>query len=277
MARKKCLLVGLDGLRADVTWELMEQKRCPHLSSLWGRVAKTHSGAQAGQGYYWKTAPGWASVFAGVDNRVHGIKSNSKKQVRKFWDAKRTTVFDHVSSSAVLAKPFVYSAGRMQVPSLLDRHTFDEAMAVHYEVSNGDQLILQRMRRLMGEDQVPDLFFVHLDVTDQAGHKHGFGFNRHYRQAIKTADRYLGNLLRMVNDRGGKEDWLVLVVSDHGGHNKTHTTCESTENQVPFMCNLDPVDIPKSRPLCHMDVAPTVLHWLRRDVPGHMRHKGLTF
>lgn len=277
MLQRKCMLIALDGLRGDVCWELIQHKQCPHMSSLWGQIAKTHSGAKTGRGFQWCTAPGWASVFLGLDNKVHGIKNNTATQVRKFWSCRWTTVFDHAASSAVLAKPYVYSAGQLGVTSLLDTHKFTEAMAVHYEQADGDRRLLQRASQLMTSRVVPDLVFVHLDVTDQAGHQHGFGFNGHYKRAIRIADSYVGQLLDLVDQRNDLEDWLVMVLSDHGGHGKKHTTNELTDNQVPFMCNLEPLDMPLARPLCHMDVGPTVLRWLQTDVPGHMRHKGLTF
>jgi hypothetical protein len=61
-----------------------------------------------------------------------------------------------------------------------------------------------------------DLVFVHLDDVDHEGHASGFG--PAYDATIVEADRKLGLLLQAVQARTARtgEDWLVMVVTDHG-------------------------------------------------------------
>ncbi|NED81330.1 nucleotide pyrophosphatase, partial [Streptomyces sp. SID11233] len=59
--------------------------------------------------------------------------------------------------------------------------------------------------------------FVHLDNVDHAGHSYGAASNQ-YLQALATVDAQLGQLLDAVRGRSSyaREDWLVLVTTDHG-------------------------------------------------------------
>ena len=74
-------------------------------------------------------------------------------------------------------------------------------------------------------DKNPDILFVHLDDVDGAGHSHGFDAKLpRYLDAIETVDRQVGELLQTVKNRKtfAKEDWLIVVSTDHGGKGKGH-------------------------------------------------------
>ena len=61
-----------------------------------------------------------------------------------------------------------------------------------------------------------DFVFVHLDDIDHAGHAVGFGDK--YKNSIQVVDSQIGNMLKAVNNREKKykEEWLVVLVTDHG-------------------------------------------------------------
>lgn len=70
----------------------------------------------------------------------------------------------------------------------------------------------------------PDVFYCILLDVDTAGHNHGWGPTvTNYVKAIETADARLGQIMGALTNRPtyAQEDWLVIVLSDHGKHDDT--------------------------------------------------------
>jgi len=63
----------------------------------------------------------------------------------------------------------------------------------------------------------PDALFVYLGAPDEISHNIG-GIGEQYRAAIAAADRHVGRLVDAVKGRPDftREDWLILVSTDHG-------------------------------------------------------------
>jgi hypothetical protein len=70
----------------------------------------------------------------------------------------------------------------------------------------------------------PDVFWTILLDVDSAGHSYGWGPTvTNYVKAIETADGRVGQILGALTNRVTytNEDWLVIVLSDHGKHDST--------------------------------------------------------
>jgi hypothetical protein len=70
----------------------------------------------------------------------------------------------------------------------------------------------------------PDVFYCILLDVDSAGHAYGWGPTvTNYVSAIETADTQVGQILGALTNRVTyvNEDWLVIVLSDHGQHDDT--------------------------------------------------------
>lgn len=74
-----------------------------------------------------------------------------------------------------------------------------------------------------------DLMFLYLGRTDQTGHDHGW-MSSPYIGAISEADR----CLEMVVSALRPEDYVV-VLSDHGGHDRTHGQDIPEDMTIPFV------------------------------------------
>ena len=69
----------------------------------------------------------------------------------------------------------------------------------------------------------PDVLFIQLDEVDGAGHGNGYSPKvPKYVEAIERADKYVGDIVTAVKNRKtyAQEDWLIIVLSDHGGKDK---------------------------------------------------------
>jgi predicted AlkP superfamily pyrophosphatase or phosphodiesterase len=81
-----------------------------------------------------------------------------------------------------------------------------------------------------------DLHFIQLDDIDGAGHEHGYAPDiQGYVRKIEQTDALVGLLLQSVERRSGQEDWLVCLVSDHGGNGKAHGGMTLGELTIAFI------------------------------------------
>ena len=93
--------------------------------------------------------------------------------------------------------------------------------------------------KAVAELGVEDLtaLFVHFDDVDHAGHGSGFGPNNsNYISAIETVDAAIGELVVALKNRPNynKEDWMVIVSTDHGGIGTSHGG-DTEEERTIFM------------------------------------------
>jgi len=67
-----------------------------------------------------------------------------------------------------------------------------------------------------------DFIFAHFNGVDTAGHSYRFDpKDTHYMDSISTTDALIGKILTALSKRlaakNGKEEWMVLTTTDHGG------------------------------------------------------------
>ena len=67
----------------------------------------------------------------------------------------------------------------------------------------------------------PDLFFMQLDDIDGAGHSYGYDTNPYLEQITKT-DKLVGLIVDAIKDAGIFKESLIILLSDHGGKDKSH-------------------------------------------------------
>jgi len=210
---KKLLLIGLDGVRADV----LADADTPNLDSLiasgtFTSVAFTTTPTVSG--------PGWSSMLTGVWPNKHLVTGNDftgnaydqypdfltrLEQLAPVW-----------STLAVLDWPPLASgvAGGPMISDAVDARLLFDGDEVGYGVA--DSLSVRAALELLSTGGV-DAAFVYLGDIDVVGHDFGT-MSREYAAAIETADHQVGQLLSAVRARPtyDAEDWLIIVATDHG-------------------------------------------------------------
>jgi hypothetical protein len=83
--------------------------------------------------------------------------------------------------------------------------------------------------------QDPSVVFVQLDHIDAAGHRHGYG-SAAYLDQIARHDLYVGAIVEAIRDAGFYEKSLILLVSDHGGHERKHGTRDPQDMTIVWGC-----------------------------------------
>ena len=106
------------------------------------------------------------------------------------------------------------------------------------------------------QGDVLDFVFVYFGHPDEAGHAHGW-MTEPYLKAIENADACLAQVL---------EHWdgMVCVVSDHGGHARSHGTDCAEDMTIPFILHGPGIAAGRelTEPVFLYDVCPTLAHAL---------------
>ena len=116
----------------------------------------------------------------------------------------------------------------------------------------------------------PDFAFLYLGNPDEVGHRFGW-MSEAYLGAVRGA---WGEIERVLHDL--PEDYAVIVLADHGGHERIHGTPEPEDMTIPVMlCGKDfPVGGMLSE-VTILDIAPTVAKLLGVDADRDWEGKSL--
>ena len=66
----------------------------------------------------------------------------------------------------------------------------------------------------------PDILFLHPADVDWARHQYGV-FNDQVKKTVESTDRYIGQIMKAVEETGAEKDTNLVLVSDHGQRNIT--------------------------------------------------------
>jgi predicted AlkP superfamily pyrophosphatase or phosphodiesterase len=212
-ATPKVLLVGWDGVRPDVLREVPT----PVFDTLASAGSFSENARTARPTV---SGPCWSSILTGVWPEKHGVHSNDFSSNRY---ADYPDLFTHLES----VKPGLNTYAAADWLPLVSDDAGGPLIAENIDrkiVLNGYELgwleadsisVAMTLEELQTGD--PDVLFVYIGAPDEISHTIG-GIGREYTESIATADRLLGQLLEGIRGRSSflQEDWLVLVVTDHG-------------------------------------------------------------
>jgi hypothetical protein len=227
---KKVLVIGIDGVRPDV----LAQVSTPNIDALAaeGQFVRIETKAQTISG------PGWSSMLTGVWPDKHRVVSNdfNGNDYARYPDfLTRLEQADpgFATFSVTDWPPLGTSAngGPLLGDSIDEKRLFDGG-AIGYP--RADSLSVAAAIELI-RDGDPDAAFVYIGNPDVVAHEHG-GLSPEYFAAIAVADAQVGELIRAIRDRPtySREDWLILVSTDHGHRDEGGHGGESPEERGVF-------------------------------------------
>lgn len=128
-----------------------------------------------------------------------------------------------------------------------------------------------------------DALIHYIDLPDALGHKGGFSppcamsVHDNYVKSIETIDGWLGDMLAAIKARPdfARENWQIIICSDHGGWMGSHGFSRSETYTVPLVIssrNVRPGEMP-GQP-CTTDVAVSLLDHFDFDTAA-MKAEGL--
>lgn len=325
-ARRRVWIVAVDGL-ASVHWQrAMDDHPFASLKRMLengrGRVSTQMPGGPGvcGPGARFETVPGWATALTGHTCVDHGAIHNDAARFRE-------TSARFPSVLAVAKRQLGLVTAATGCPALIGptRSGPDEPFAgilneegegrggagfsnldYHRDTGGHDEVaVWNTLEAIDGWDA--DVVLTHFDEVDHIGHIRGWE-DAGWPVRLQRTDERIGEVLAFIageDERAGSprrrrafaaEDWLVLLTSDHGGHDAPletgtctvrgaslcgeHDDVAGVDDRVPFLLlriggGAAPL-VPLVDPVSPLDLAPTVRAFLgAADGAGTGRVQGL--
>jgi len=207
--KKKVLLIGLDGTRPDS----ISVVKTPNLDKL---ASKGVFSWNAQTEIQCISGSGWTSLLTGVHTEKHGVFDNEFSSRDLQYKSISRLLMDWNPQIRCIA----HSNWKPIITDIFEKGTLSNSS------SGPDKKMTKRMCQDIDKDR-GDFYFIQLDRADRVGHNHTFGPNSpKYLKAIEKVDECVGHLLDVVDSRPSDENWLVCLVSDHGGSGKQHNLVE---------------------------------------------------
>jgi len=248
---RKVLIIGIDGFRSDA----MQATISPYLKNLSESSDSFFTDKHQVERLTF-SGPNWASLLTGVHCK-HEVTNNdfSNNQLEEF---------PHFFKYIEQADSSIVTASIVHWSPINEYIVFD--YADHATGGTDLEIFNQAQKMLLNQDPInPDLLFLQIVDLDAAGHE--FGFHPEvpeYANALTRIDGYVSELVSIINTKREQgEDWMIFVVSDHGGdgmhhHNYTNVNIRRTV----FLANHPELKFLNSHLSSQVDLVPTVLDFI---------------
>ncbi len=226
---RKVLIIGIDGTRSDA----FQQANTPNIDALLS--TSTYSVDSWHTGITW-SGPSWSTILTGVNWNKHGVTDNNftgsnfaqypplptlAKQIKPNLNCAIVAEWDPLIDD-------INNAGWNRTVKTADGSTFPTADSAVLELQNPDI----------------DFLFAYFDQVDLTGHTSTFSpSNPFYIAAIENVDSAVGRVLNALYARPtySNEDWLIMVVTDHGGQSFFHGGNSDAERHIWWIASGDMV------------------------------------
>ena len=238
--QNKVILISIDGMRPDG----MQGCGNPYVKEMEATCAYTYSARSMEPSV---TFPCHFSMTHSVTPQRHGILTNTYvPQVRPV-----NGLFERIKNMGGVSAMFygweplrdIASPGSLQFATSINA----------YSKESTDTVLTEEAIRVIGENK-PDFVFLYMVETDEkGGHDNGW-MSREYLRRISVA---IDNVKRIIEAFG--EEYSIIVMADHGGHERSHGTLLPEDMTVPLFFRGEAfVPGPLNTELSLLDIAPTV-------------------
>ena len=213
---RRALILSIDGLRPDA----ISLAPMPNLINLMDSGAYTLSAQTI---YPSSTLPAHTSMLSGLCPKNHGVNWND--YIPENGYAQVTDIFDIAHAAGMQTVMYVGKEKLRQItePSSTDIFTY---------INDRDLIIIERLLADFPQDFRQ--MFIHFPTADGMGHMYGW-LSGEQLSVLYRADQALGNLLAELDAKGLREETLIIVTSDHGGHDTTHGSSMSEDMTIPWI------------------------------------------
>lgn len=246
---RRVLILSIDGLRPDaISRAPMPNLMALMLSSAYSLSARTT--------YPSATLPAHASMLSGQCPDKHGVDWNDYLPEKGF--AQVTDIFDLAHAAGMKTVMYVGKDKLRQI-------TEPESTDIFEFINDRDSVITEKLLSNFPADF--GLMFVHFPVTDWMGHVYGW-LSDEQLSVLFRADEAFGNLLAELDARGLRQETLIIITADHGGHEMSHGSRLPEDMTIPwiaFGAGVQPVAL--SSPITTTDTAATAAFALHLPIP----------
>lgn len=251
----KFILIILDGCRPDA----LQQAQTPHIDSLWQNGAYTWAAQTVMPSV---TLPAHMSMFKSVSPEKHGVGADN---VFRASTAAFPSFVD-VAMQGGLHTAMFYSWEQLRDLNAPGSLSMSYCRFPRDEVDKSGVVVDTAATYLMTDQ--PDVCVIYLDDTDLTGHESGW-MSAEYMASVERCDAAVGRILSALDSAGLREQYTILLLSDHGGHDDGHGTEMPEDMTIPWILNGAGV---KHRyeiqgPVSILDTAPTIAYLLGLQCP----------
>lgn len=203
IVQRKVLIIGIGGCRG----ETMQSADIPNIKALLPHSVYSFDALTEAPT---SDAPGWSSMLTGVWVDKHGVKDNS-------------FVGSNFTRYPVIFKYLKEINPQMKIISVSSSNIINDKLMMNADVrisSNGNDILTKDSAVARLTNNNPDVMFINFEDADQAGKTFGYDSSiPQYMEALTKIDGYVAEVLKAMNQRSqiAKEDWLVIISTDHGG------------------------------------------------------------
>lgn len=225
--KRKVLIIGIDGCRSDA----LQVANTPNIDSLVAHGFYTYDS--------WHqditiSGPSWSSILCGVYHEKHGVTNNTYAGSNYNQYPYITTYAKSIDTS------FKFVQYTEWAP--MSNDVYNDNWDSKIIGTDGFTQATGAAAAGLIQDPGTDLLFAYFDKVDITGHASGFSpTNPAYIQAIDSIDVQVGNIIYAMKQRPtyAQEDWLVLMITDHGGIGTGHGGVTYEERHIWWIAYSD--------------------------------------
>ena len=246
----RVLILSIDGLRPDA----IQAAPMPNLLNLMQTSAAYTLNARTV--FPSVTLVSHASMLGGVCPSKHGVYWNDYLPTLGY--ASGTDLFDIAHAYGLRT---VMHVGKEKLRQVTEPFSTD----VFTYVNDRDLVVTQRLLDDFPQDF--GLLFVHFPLVDGMGHVYGW-MSPEQLSVVFRADEALGLILAELEARGLRDETLIIVTADHGGHSTTHGSSLPEDMTIPWIASGPGVQPRVLTTQVHtMDTAATAAYALGLPIP----------
>ncbi|MCA9256659.1 MAG: alkaline phosphatase family protein [Phycisphaerales bacterium] len=212
----RVMIVSFDGLRPDA----ISAENAPTIQALIDGGAYQSAGLAEIPA---ATLPNHASMVTGLSILSHGVFVNVTIEGRIVHE----TIFDVARAHGVSSGFF---ANKTKLGYLCAEGDAD----VRVITGDVDDIANECANAIRERDL--RLIFLHFGEPDGAGHSQGW-MTAPYLTQVKRVDAAFSRVLDALAEREFRDETLLILTADHGGHDKTHGFPIPEDQHVPFILN----------------------------------------
>ena len=197
------IVVGIDGAGAFI-----RDAHTPNFDRIFANGAVTYDALASRPTI---SAECWGSMLLGVGPEVHGLTNEIVSRQPYPVDSPFPSLFRRIREAHPGAE-----LGSFCDWSPITRGIVEKNCGVENDTGR-DTLLTPKICRYIRAKK-PEFLFVQLDSVDGAGHRNGYGTEKHLER-IAEVDAFVGAIYGAVDAAGILEDTLFVVIADHGGTN----------------------------------------------------------
>lgn len=249
---KYVAVIGVDGIG-----NFNMKALTPNLDKIFENGATTNYGLSMDPTI---SAENWGSMLLGAEPIVHGL-TNSIIGHREHKNELLPSLFKRIKQVFPDAKLASYCNWNPINIGLIE-HDID----VEKYTNGNDKELTEKVVEYVS--QKPEFLFVHFDETDGAGHRHGYGSKEHLDK-ITYEDENIARIFNAYRDAGIIDETLFIVLSDHGGYERSHGGYMDTEKYIFFGAYGKGIVKSTVENMRTVDLYAIVLYALGIDVPDY--------